>query len=140
MMIDLIGHCIDINKRVDDITRKIIQSSLYYSEKGELLSRIIELSNTLALKQIYIMAILKQEEINNLTKQHERQKLLDDFWKQNNMGSLFFFKLVDIEDLLEEEFSFEDIEQCIQKVIDYNNKFIDLADKLCEEFDTKVCL
>ena len=32
------------------------------------------------------------------------------------------------------------MEQCIQKVIDYNNKFIDIAEKMCEEFDIKVCL
>ena len=56
------------------------------------------------------------------------------------MQKLCFFKLVDIEDLLEEEFSFEDMEQCIQKVIDHNDKFIHLAEKFCEEFDINVCL
>ena len=130
---------------INDITREIMKSysgkrGIYDKEIQDLLSMIIKLSNSLSLKQIYIMAIFKQEEINNLTKQQEKQKLSENYWKKNNMDKLFFFKLVDIEDLLEEKFSFKDMEQCIQKVIDYNNKFIDIAEKMCEEFDIKVCL
>ena len=145
MMIDLIGQCENVNERIHNITREIIKSYsgervIYNEEIQNLLSMIIELSNSLSLKQIYIMAIFKQEEINNLTKQQEKQKLSENYWKKNNMDKLFFFKLVDIEDLLEEKFSFKDMEQCIQKVIDYNNKFIDIAEKMCEEFDIKVCL
>lgn len=144
-MIDLIGQCKGVNGRINDITREIMKSysgkrGIYDKEIQDLLSMIIELSNSLSLKQLYIMAIFKQEEINNLTNQQEKQKLSEDYWKKNNMDKLFFFKLVDIEDLLEEEFSFKDMEQCIQTVIDYNNKFIDIAEKMCEEFDIKVCL
>ena len=139
-MIDLIGQCQDVNRRINDINRKIRQSSLYCREIEELLSIMTELSCVLSLKQLYIMAIFKQEEINNLTKQQEKQKLSENYWKKNNMDKLFFSKLVDIEDLLEEKFSYGDIEQCIQKVIDYNDKFIDIAEKMCEEFDIKVCL
>ena len=145
MMIDLIGQCENVNEKINDITREIMKSysgkrGIYDKEIQDLLSMIIKLSNSLSLKQIYIMAIFKQEEINNLTKQQEKQKLSENYWKKNNMDKLFFFKLVDIEDLLEEKFSFKDMEQCIQKVIDYNNKFIDIAEKMCEEFDIKVCL
>ena len=144
-MIDLIGQCENVNEKINDITREIMKSysgerGIYDKEIQDLLSMIIKLSNSLSLKQIYIMAIFKQEEINNLTKQQEKQKLSENYWKKNNMDKLFFFKLVDIEDLLEEKFSFKDMEQCIQKVIDYNNKFIDIAEKMCEEFDIKVCL
>ena len=145
MMIDLIGQCENVNEKINDITREIMKSysgkrGIYDKEIQDLLSMIIKLSNSLSLKQLYIMAIFKQEEINNLTKQQEKQKLSENYWKKNNMDKLFFFKLVDIEDLLEEKFSFKDMEQCIQKVIDYNNKFIDIAEKMCEEFDIKVCL
>ena len=144
-MIDLIGQCENVNEKINDITREIMKSysgerGIYDKEIQDLLSMIIKLSNSLSLKQIYIMAIFKQEEINNLTNQQEKQKLSENYWKKNNMNKLFSFQLVDIEDLLEEEFSYEDMQQCIQKVIDYNNKFIDIAEKMCEEFDIKVCL
>ena len=145
MMIDLIGQCENVNEKINDITREIMKSysgkrGIYDKEIQDLLSMIIKLSNSLSLKQIYIMAIFKQEEINNLTKQQEKQKLSENYWKKNNMDKLFFFNFFDIEDLLELKFSFKDMEQCIQKVIDYNNKFIDIAEKMCEEFDIKVCL
>ena len=144
-MIDLIGQCENVNEKINDITREIMKSysgerGIYDKEIQDLLSMIIKLSNSLSLKQLYIMAIFKQEQINNLTNEQEKQKLSEDYWKKNNMNKLFSFQLVDIEDLLEEEFSFKDMEQCIQKVIDYNNKFIDIAEKMCEEFDIKVCL
>ena len=145
MMIDLIGQCENVNEKINDITREIMKSysgerGIYDKEIQDLLSMIIKLSNSLSLKQLYIMAIFKQEQINNLTNEQEKQKLSEDYWKKNNMNKLFSFQLVDIEDLLEEEFSYEDMQQCIQKVIDYNNKFIDIAEKMCEEFDIKVCL
>ena len=144
-MIDLIGQCENVNEKINDITREIMKSysgerGIYDKEIQDLLSMIIKLSNSLSLKQLYIMAIFKQEQINNLTNEQEKQKLSEDYWKKNNMNKLFSFQLVDIEDLLEEEFSYEDMQQCIQKVIDYNNKFIDIAEKMCEEFDIKVCL
>ena len=103
-MIDLIGQCENVNEKINDITREIMKSysgkrGIYDKEIQDLLSMIIKLSNSLSLKQIYIMAIFKQEEINNLTKQQEKQKLSENYWKKNNMDKLFFFKLVDIEDL-----------------------------------------